>query len=331
MTDFKLLAEIFTTHQTFVLTTHVNPDADALGSELALQRILKRKNKSVRIINFSSTPAYLNFLDPQNVIEHFNEEEHSEVIKAADVIVALDFNRSDRIVRMSKLFLESSAVKICIDHHQFPENVFSHIFGSPEYCATGHIIHDFIAKTNYGKIDYEIAEPLYAAIMTDTGSFRFDRTTSDVHRIAAELLDAGVVPIELHSKIFDQNSPGKMLLLGDTLKGIEYYGDNSELGVMTVTLRALKKYNTKEDDTDQFINMMMMCETVQFGLKFLELKDGFKVSLRSKGKLPAHLFAAKYGGGGHMNASGIRIKGKKIKELKPIIISEALKFLEESK
>ena len=162
--------------------------------------------------------------------------------------------------------------------------------------------------------------------MTDTGSFRFERTTPEVHLMAARCLEQGVNPTEMYRQIYDQNPFGKMTLLGQALSGIELYGDNGEIAVMTVTQQQLADTGMKEDDTDGFINICMSVGSVKMGVKFLELKQGFKISLRSKGEVPVHAFASQYGGGGHKNAAGIRFKEGNLFERKPDIVASALEF-----
>ena len=128
MIDFNSLKDILQKNNSFLLTTHVNPDADAIGSEIALAEILKQLNKNIKIVNTSETPYNLAFLDKENIVEWFDEEKHKNIFNEFDVIVALDLNRADRIVRMTEAFSKSDKLKICIDHHQDPENTFDHYF-----------------------------------------------------------------------------------------------------------------------------------------------------------------------------------------------------------
>jgi phosphoesterase RecJ-like protein len=328
MIDFPKLAELLKQLDNFILTTHVNPDADAIGSVLAMQRALQSHGKQVLIINCSETPNYLRFLDTRNAIEFYQPELHNEAIRSAGAFIVLDFNRVDRMIKMAPLFPSITGVKICIDHHQEPEQVFDYIFSDTDYCATGHILFDFFRKTAFTSVELSIAEPIYAAITTDTGQFSFERTTADVFRIAAELLEAGVVPIKMYDSLYSHNSPGKLALLGDALNGIRYVGDRKQIGVMTITQESLRKAGAKEDETDQFVNMIMSVESVRVGLKFLELPQGFKVSLRSKGEIPIHEYAGSYGGGGHRNASGIRIRDRVLADMQESMIAAAAAFLE---
>ncbi|MBP9581781.1 MAG: DHH family phosphoesterase [Ignavibacterium sp.] len=201
MIDFEKLKNIILSNSSFLLTTHVNPDADAIGSEIAFYHLLKKVGKKVFIINHSATPYNLEFFNKDNVIQKFDEVEHKKIFNQVDVLVALDFNRADRTVRMEDYFRSSTKLKICIDHHQDPEDFVDHQFIDTESCATGQIIYNLIKQTKIVELDFNIAEPIYAAIMTDTGSFRFDRTTSEVHTIIAELLKLGVNPEQVYDKL----------------------------------------------------------------------------------------------------------------------------------
>lgn len=327
MINFELLKEIIQNHNSFILTTHTNVDADAIGSEIAFYNILKKLGKNVKIINCDKTPHYLQFLDPKNSIELFDPNKHSELFNKFDVLVALDFNHSNRMMDLEKYFLESSKLKICIDHHQDSQSFVDDYFVDIEYSSTGHIIYSFIKQTFIIPFDLEIAIPLYAAIMTDTGSFRHDRTTPEVHLIAAHLLELGVDPTKVYDEIYEQGKFEKFKLLGEALQSLQLYSDNKNLAVMILKKESLKKYNAEESDTDGFVNFCMSIKDVKIGLKFLELEDGFKVSLRSKGDIPVHKLASEFGGGGHKNAAGIRIYNSTIDEMKTKIIDRALFYI----
>ena len=145
--DFKVLKKIIDENNSFLLTTHVNPDADAIGSEIALYYILKRLDKDIKVINLSTTPYNLTFLDKENIIKKFDKDEDKKHLNDADVLVALDFNRANRLVSMEELFVQSNNIKLCIDHHQDAEQIFDHYFNSDEYAATGQILFDFIKHT----------------------------------------------------------------------------------------------------------------------------------------------------------------------------------------
>ena len=327
MIDFEKLKNILTENHSFLLTTHVNPDADAIGSEIAFYRILRELGKEVFIINHSSTPYNLEFLDADNIIRKYDEEKHQHIFDKIDVIVALDFNRSDRTVSMRTAITGSSKIKICIDHHQEPENFADFYFTGISYCATGHIIYEFIKTTGIVKLKYETAYPIYAAIMTDTGSFRFERTTPEIHRIAAELLELNVVPSEVFDKLYDQSRFSKIKLLGDALETLQIHGKEKQIGYMKIYQEMFKKLDAVESDTENFVNYTLSVEGIKLGILFIELKDGFKVSFRSKGSIPVNKLAGEFGGGGHTNAAGARMHGKTLDEYIPKILSKAEEYL----
>ncbi len=282
MIDFILLQKLLNENNSFLLTTHVNPDADAIGSEIAIYLILKTLGKKVSIINYNETPYNLAFLDKENLIEQYDSSKHDSLINSVDAIICLDFNRADRTVKMKKILVESRNMKICIDHHQDPEKFANYYFYDTIYSATGEIIYEFIKKTNIVKLSYDIVYPLYAAIMTDTGSFRFERTSPALHRMIAEMLEFGVVPGEVYNKIYDECKFTKTKLLGRTLDSMQLSGEKQNVGYMVLTQKDFDETGAVESDTDGFVNFALSVENVTVGILFLELKDGFKMSFRSK-------------------------------------------------
>ncbi|MCX6149998.1 MAG: bifunctional oligoribonuclease/PAP phosphatase NrnA [Ignavibacteriales bacterium] len=326
MIDFLLLKRIISENNSFLLSTHVNPDADAIGSEIAFCQILKKLGKTVNIINHSKTPYYLEFLDPENIIQKFDVEKHAHLFDEVDVLVALDLNSSNRLVKIEKYFNQSIKLKICIDHHQHPEEFVNYFFLDSSYSATGHIIFRFIKETNIVDLTKNIAVPIYAAIMTDLGSFRFDRTTSKIHHIIAELLDAGADPVDIYDKIYDQSNFSKIKLLGETLSSIQL-NHSKEIAYMVVTQEAVLRTGADESEVDGFVNYCLSIKEVKIGLLFFEMKDGVKISLRSKGTIPVNLLAEEFGGGGHTNAAGTRLFDIRISEILTKIINRAEYYL----
>lgn len=326
MIDFEKLKNIVLNNSSFLLTTHVNPDADAIGSEIAFYHMLKKLGKKVFIFNHSSTPYNLEFFNKGNIVLRYDEELHKNIFNEVDVLVALDFNRADRTVRMEKGFRDSNKLKICIDHHQDPEEFVDYSFIDTDYCATGHIIYDFINRTKIVDLDLEIAEPIYAAIMTDTGSFRFDRTTSEVHKIIAELLSLGVNPEQVYDKLYDQSKFSKIKLLGRALESINLYAKN-KIGYMVITQKDFEELGAMESDTENFVNYNLSIENVVLGILFIKLKNGFKVSFRSKGNIPVNKLANQFGGGGHTNAAGARFFTNNMQAMIPVILSKAELYL----
>ncbi len=327
MIDFEELKNLFIDNKKFLITTHVNPDADAIGSEIAIYLLLIKLGKDVRIVNRSETPYSLKFLDKKDKIETFDPEVHQNIFNDVDLIIAVDFNRIERLTQIRDYFLNSPKKKICIDHHQDTENVFDYQFVDVKYSATGHIIYDFIKRTKIVQMNYDLAYPIYTAIMTDTGSFRYERTTPELHRIIAELLEFGVTPGEVFDYVYDQNKMSKIKLLGRALESLQVFGEKKQIAYMILSQKDFNNANALEYDTDGFVNFTLSIENVQIGLLFLELKQGFKVSFRSKGIIPVNKLASEFSGGGHINAAGTRIYDKKLDEYLPKILNKAVEYL----
>lgn len=326
MIDLKKLIKIINSNHSFLLTTHVNPDADAIGSEIAFYRILKSLNKNVVIYNHSETPYNLKFLDKKSIIKKYNPEIDKRVFQNIDVIAALDLNRIDRIVSMKEAFKASDKKKICIDHHPDPDSSFDELFIDTNLSATGEIFYTLIKEKKLAKLTRNIAYPIYTAIMTDTGSFRFEKTTPKLHRIVSDLLETGIDPGEVYDKVYDQSKYSKIKLLGKALNSLTLIADN-KIAYMVLTKADFKEVGGLESDTDGFVNHSLSIENVSLGLLFIELNDGFKVSFRSKGSLPVNKLAGKFGGGGHRNAAGARLHNSELQEYLPVILKHAEEFI----
>ncbi|MDZ7624097.1 MAG: DHHA1 domain-containing protein [Ignavibacteriaceae bacterium] len=161
--------------------------------------------------------------------------------------------------------------------------------------------------------------------MTDTGSFRFERTTAELHRLVAELLDTGIDPTSIYDQLYDESKLSKIKLLGKCLSSLRLIADNS-IGYMILTQKDFNELSALESDTENFVNFIISIEGVKLGLLFIELKNGFKVSFRSKGKIPANKLAGVFGGGGHINAAGARFRDTEMTGMIPKILNEAEDF-----
>lgn len=330
MIDFKKIKELIYNNSTFLLTTHVNPDADAIGSEIALLELLKTLNKKVNIVNHSATPYNLEFLDPSHLIQKYEPEIHDKIILESDVLIFLDLNQMNRTVKMEKIFRKTTGTKICLDHHTEPENFTDYQFVNTDYSSTGEIIFDLIKTFSEIKLTYEMALPIYAAIMTDTGSFKYERTTPELHRKAAKLLECGVNPTFVNDQIYGQYYFSRIKLLGFALESLSL-NKTKEIAYMTVTREDLIKTGAIEADVDGFVNYCLSVKGVKMGILFFELKDGVKISFRSKGNIAVNKLAAKFDGGGHTNASGSRLFDVKLNKIMEEVLREADKFVNNKK
>ncbi|OGU26840.1 MAG: hypothetical protein A2X66_07905 [Ignavibacteria bacterium GWA2_54_16] len=310
----------------FVITTHVNPDPDAIGSEVALARFLSRQGKIVAVLNHSSTPAYCAFLDPQTIITQFDPLQHANMILDADAVIVVDANQPDRIQSLKPYVLSSTATKICIDHH-LDRMPFAELdIVDEDSAATGEILYSLFTTLEPGSITPDIATPLYVAIMTDTGSFRFPKTDAALHRIIADLLDRGADPVRSYNQVYEQGTPNRIQLLGQVLATLRTTHDG-RVAHVTATREMFLRTGTNEEDIDNFINYTLGIAGVQVGLMFTELSEGVKLSFRSRGEIAINKLAQEFGGNGHKNAAGARIAAGSVEKVLPLVLERVVDYL----
>ncbi len=324
--EFESAVSLLQNSRRVVLTTHLNPDGDGLGSELALARWLAANGKSVAVFNVSPTPSFYRFLDPDKRITLFDQARDAGTVATADLIVILDTNHPARLKSLGDAVVSSPAVKLCIDHHLDPAPFANHYLIDDDATSTGEILFHLLVRLNGSALPAAIAQPLYCAIMTDSGSFRYPRVDPDVFRICAHLIECGADPVAIYAQVYEQWSPGRIHLLGEMLAGlgIEYHG---ALAHVTISRAMLERTGTTEEDTDNFTTFPMSVEGVKVGILFLELADGVKISFRSKGDIPINDLAKQFGGNGHKNAAGARVSGRDIGSVRREVLNAAAKFV----
>jgi phosphoesterase RecJ-like protein len=319
------VARVFANHQRFVLTTHVNPDGDGLGSEIALAEWLASHRKQVNIINHSPTPAVYRFLDTDCSIAQYDSNTHADLVRNADVIVVMDTNHPGRLQSMESVVREHKGVKVCIDHHLEPAEFATCYLIDEQATSTGELVYRVLVHLSGKFLSQKIAQALYCAIMTDTGSFRYSHVDPEIHRIVAHLIECGACPGDVYREVYEQWTPGRIQLLAKTLDtmAMEYEG---KLAHITVTREMLRKTGTVEADTDNFTTYPMSLSGVVAAILFMELSEGVKMSLRSRGNVPINELAKEFGGNGHMNAAGARSTGASMSVFKENVIHAADKY-----
>lgn len=325
--DYASFIGLVRGHQTFVLTTHVNPDGDAIGSELGLAEWLLSIGKDVQIINHSTTPYNFLFLDqPNPIVEQFDEAKHATAIRNAEVIIVLDVNDPDRTRSLGSFLKASTQKVVVIDHHLNPKEFASEYFIDTDACSTGELIMRLISEATPvlgGTITKKGAVALYAAIMTDTGSFKFPRTTSAIFRMCADLLDLGADPVSIYNEIYNTSPVGRLALIRDALNSMEIHYDGA-MALQTILQSQLAAANANEEDVDGLVQTPFQVKGIVLSVFLLELKEGWKVSTRSKDDVSAAAFAQSFGGNGHFHAAGARVyEMKSLEEMKRTIVSNA--------
>ncbi len=328
MDKFTELLKIIKKFDNFVITTHVNPDPDALSSCMSFYTILRYLNKNVKIINTSTTPYFLNFIDPEGVIETYNREIHLDFINNFDVIICLDFNHVGRLNTIEEDFKNSKAFKICLDHHTEPETqFFDFIINNEEYAATVELIYDFIKITKVIELNSKIAFWIYIGLKSDTGSFSYERTTEKTYLIAADLISYGLNPFEIHHLLNSKNRINKIHLQGRVLANMKL-DDTQKVAYIVVTKKDLEETGAFESEIDGLVNHCLSIDGVEVGLLFIEMEKGIKINFRSKGRVQVNKLAAIYKGGGHRNASGARLPDTQLSDnIIDDVIKNALIFI----
>ena len=290
----------------FVLTTHANPDGDALGSEAALSHALRQEGKSVSVINCHPVPANLSFLDNGGLFQTYDSSVHDAVIAGVDAIVVLDLNDVSRVGRMASPVRDSAAYTMVIDHHLDPRAFADGYLIDQNACATSEILYTLLED----RIDLgpDVAMGLYTGIMTDTGSFRFERTTPRVHRIAARLLEAGVDPTAVYRRVYDEYPAGRSVLLGRVLAGMQLVC-GGRASILRVTRQDLAETSTTLEDLDSLVNYGLGIRGVEASVMLTEVPEGVKMNFRSRGSTSVHALAISFGGGGHRCAAGATVSG----------------------
>jgi len=293
-----------------VLTTHINPDGDAIGSQYALASFLRAMGKRPRIINQDPTPEVLRFVeDTELPVEIYAEESHDAVLHEADLVILVDNSAPDRLGRMERVMREVAPRTLCIDHHPTRGAGWGHNIVDVASCATTAIIHELVAELGW-RPDPQAAEALYVGLATDTGFFRVESTNARSHAIAAELLELGARPARVYREIHERNSPAFTRLLGHALAGLRMEAGGA-IASVTITRELIERSGAQHEDPAEITTPMLSLDGVRVAALYRELPDGkIKVSLRSKGDLDVHKLATEFGGGGHRNASGIVVEGR---------------------
>jgi phosphoesterase RecJ-like protein len=303
--------EFLARHRRFLLTTHMNPDGDGLGSEVALALWLQAQGKTVRVLNDSVVPTAYVFLTQDQQMEVFEPELAEQRFADADALIVLDTSNRQRIGRLSPL-LDRHAIPVAVvDHHVSHALGFGHVnVIEPEASATGEILYDLIREAG-GTITPAIAEALYIALMTDTGSFRFSNTDSHAHRMAAELLALGLDPQRLHAQVHSHASAARLRFFGEVLSGLEML-DGGRVVVLEAAPEQFQRHGLQGSDTEGLVDMPRNIAGVDAVALFSEVEPGkVKVSLRSTGRVSIDQIATRFGGGGHPHAAGVLLRGSR--------------------
>jgi len=306
--DWAPLRPIIAASQRFVLTTHVRPDADAIGSQIAMAGLLEQLGKQVRIINASTVPTRLQFLDPDHRCLQIGTDVSEAESADTDVHMILDTSAWGQLAEMGRVFKKTAAQKVVIDHHVCAEDLGALNLKDTEAEATGALVFQF-AEAMKLTVTPVIGAAIFSAIATDTGWFRFPSTTGETMRTIGRLIDAGIQPPVLYRKLYEQYTLARIKLAGRVLCRMRLDCDG-KLAWTYVTLVDYRETGAEPPDTEDLVNECMTVGNVEAAFILIEQTNGnVKASMRSRSHLDVSQIAGGFGGGGHKQAAGAILPG----------------------
>jgi len=306
--DWRPLHQLINAHQRFVISSHVRPDADAIGSEIGLAMFLMQQGKQVRIINPSATPEHLKFLDPQGLIQKIGDSVSVDSACETDVHIVVDTGAWQQLPDVADVLRKTQAMKVVIDHHLSSDDLGAQLFKDVSAAAVGVLITEFIESVG-GIFQVEQATALFAAVATDTGWFRFSNVDSRTLQAAARLVDYGVQPHLLYRELYERSSLARLKLHSLVLGRVTLcFG--GKLAHTRVQQQDFIDTGALPTDTEELVNQCLTIEGTEAAFILVEQPDGrIKGSLRSRSAVNVAAVAEQFGGGGHRQAAGVMLPG----------------------
>jgi len=304
----KELSELLDSADNILIISHINPDGDAIGSQLALYHYLASKGKKAGMMCPNNLQEFLKWMDGSDKINVFIRKRKKcvSLIGSADLILMMDFNQPNRLGEAEDYVTRSKAKKVIIDHHLEPKAFADLIISDPSSCSTSELVHEMVTIMNGGPfLNKSYSEDIYVGIITDTGNFEHGSYTGRTLRIIAGLLESGIDKDVLLNIIYNNFSADRMRLMGLALNERMTVLSEYRTAYISLTKKDLADFNHVKGDTEGFVNLPLSIKGINFSVLFIEKDNFVKLSFRSKGKFPVNEFASKYfAGGGHRNASG---------------------------
>ena len=307
MTITKRFKDLIENAENIVISTHIFPDADGIGSQIALCLAMRSIGKNAICVNEEELLERYRYLDPLDVVistdNYLSFYEKTKV----DLFIVVDTNSIERIGETSKKIAVQATEILFIDHHPCPKEVMLNHCIDTTKAATGELAGDLIASIGV-KLTTEMALPLYTAVLIDTSSFRYPTVTGDTHRMIGSLMDTGVRPPHAYNMIYGTKKITFMKLLGKVLANVHTTKDE-KIAWLTLTEDLLEKFHVDTEDTHAFINHLLVLDNIKVAIMFKEIGSQIKISLRSVGDIDVGLMARALGGGGHDHSAATLIEG----------------------
>lgn len=320
MNEFGPAIDFLTRTQRFIITAHETPDGDAIGSECAMMRSLRSLGKEVRIFNADPTPHKFAFLDAENLVEVLESESQLPADIDTWSLLMLDTNDVNNIGQIATLVLPRVHECFIIDHHEQEEDGSSANLILKSASSTAEILYQIIRAMNI-PVDFTMAQALFTAIVYDTGSFIYPKTTALTFEIARDLVAAGVEPNLVYSKVYESNSISALVLQSRVLSTLELEFQE-HVALLTLRKAMIIESGANYEEADQLINIPLKSEDIRVSVFFKENLEGLlRCSLRSKGNIDVAEIAQAFGGGGHKTAAGFKCR-EPIETIKTIVLDK---------
>jgi phosphoesterase RecJ-like protein len=307
--DIQGIQELLDSPKKIAIIPHRSPDGDAMGSTLGLYHFLLKLKHQPVVIAPNDFPNFLDWMPgSETVLIYENDRSNTtKILQEVELVFTLDFNALHRTGEMEQVLNKLTAPMIMIDHHQLPDTYATYTYSDTTFGSTCEMVYNFIGFLNQKSLlDKTIATCLYTGILTDSGGFRYPKTTGITHRIAAEFIDLGIDNSEIPTLLFDNNSYDRLQLLGRALQNMKVISEH-KTSYITLSQKELDEFNYVKGDTEGIVNYGLTIKGIIFAAIFIEHRDEniIKISFRSQGNFDVNLFARNhFGGGGHINAAG---------------------------
>jgi len=307
--DIQAIQLLLSTPKKIAIIPHRGPDGDAMGSTLGLYHFLLKNHHHPVVVSPNEFPDFLAWMPGSETVKIYEKDKENctKILEEAELIFTLDFNALHRVGEMENVLNKLKAPFIMIDHHQKPDDYAAFTYSDTSFGSTCEMLYNFICLLGKkADIDKTIGTCIYTGILTDSGSFRFPKTTGTTHRIIAELIDLGVENTEIPTLLFDNSSYGRLQLLGRALQNMKVLPEH-KTAYTTLTQDELNSFDYVKGDTEGIVNYGLSIKGINFTAIFIENREEkiIKISFRSQGDFDVNQFARDYfNGGGHRNAAG---------------------------
>lgn len=307
--DWERFCELINQRQNFVLVSHIRPDCDALGSELGMAAILESLGKRVRIVNGQETPPNLRFIDPEKKIKAINVDIRPEELADVDCYLILDTSARVQLGPMAEVLDSTSAQKMILDHHVSEDQLGAEVFKRTSAEATGVLVVEAADQLGV-ELNASMAVPVFCAVATDTGWFRFSSVSAETYEVVARLIRAGAVPAKIYQDLYERESAGRIRLKGRVFSRILTELDG-RLAHTYILKADYEETGAHPSDTEDLVNGALEIDGTEFAVILIEQPTGgFKISFRSRCAVACNEVAGQFNGGGHKAAAGAFIKGE---------------------